>query len=186
MPKPRGSLPGGPPTCTVRRERDTWPPCPSPGHPCSLRALPPSSSLVQRPEKTDSLAGKVLRPMGPSAHGRDNHSQDPDARVTRTSADTPSMRALSRELLVLATACSCPLTPIRPYWDGACGTKVDRTPVTSGGLVGPEAPALGTSKGSARLQAPVPTTLHLSQAHHREEGRPGSERGAELPLSYLP
>ena len=94
-PKPSiGSLPGGPSTCMVRRERDTWLPCPSPGHPRSLRALPPSSSLVQRPEKTESLAGEVLRPMRHSVTRRDNRSRDPDPRVTRiTLADTPSSRA---------------------------------------------------------------------------------------------
>lgn len=78
----------------VRRERDTRLPCPSPRHPRSLRALLPSSSLVQRPEKTESLAGEVLRPMRHSVTRRDNRSRDPDPRVTRiTLADTPSIRA---------------------------------------------------------------------------------------------
>ena len=144
------------------------------------------SFLLSGPEaRKDSLAGAVLRPMGPSAHGRDNCSQDHDE-VTRTSADMPSTRALGRELLVLVTACSCPLTPIRPYWDGTRGTKVDRTPVMSGGLVGLRPLHWAPPRAQLGLQAPVPTTLHLSRAHHREEGGTGSERGAELPLSYLP
>ena len=182
-----GSLPGGPSTCTLRRECDTWPPRPSPGHPCSLRALPPSSSLVQRPEKTDSLAGEVLRLMGPSAQGRDNRFQDQEARVPRTSADTPSTRALGQELLVLVTACSCPLTPICPYWDGARGTKVDRTPVMSGGLVGlrPLHWAPLRAQPGCRPPCPPPSTSPEPTTERKVEPAQ-SGGGAELPLSYLP
>lgn len=124
--------------------------------------------------------------MAHSATRRDSRSWDPDLRVTRTTSPTHRPSEPPRPGAPGAvTACSCPLTPIRPYWDSIRGTKAHRTPATSGGPVRPEPPALHLSQAHRLPLLPSPPPSTSPEPTTERKAGP-AQQGAELPLSYLP